>query len=41
MGISLQALYEVYRLADHYGMTALAVKATEELNRFYGEMPVK
>ena len=41
MGISLQALYEVYRLADRYGMTALAVKATEELNRFYGEMPVK
>jgi len=41
MGISLQALYEVYRLADRYGMTALAVKATEELNRFYGEVPVK
>jgi hypothetical protein len=41
MGISLQALYEVYRLADRYGMTTLAVKATEELTRFYGEVPVK
>jgi hypothetical protein len=41
MGISLQALYEVYTLADRYGMTSLAVKATEELKRFYGEVPVK
>ena len=41
MGISLQALYEVYTLADRYGMTSLAVKATEELNRYYGEVPVK
>jgi hypothetical protein len=41
LGISLQALYEVYRLADRYGMTALAVKATEELNKYYGEVPVK
>jgi hypothetical protein len=41
MGVSLQALYEVYRLADRYGMTSLAVKVTEELNRFYGEVPLK
>lgn len=41
IGVPLQALYEVYKLAGKYGMTALAARATEEINKFYGEMPVQ
>jgi MFS family permease len=39
IGVPLQALYEVYKLADTYGMANLVQRATKELNRFYGEVP--
>ncbi len=39
--VSLQALLDVYRLATRYGMTELADRASGDLNRFYGEMPVR
>jgi hypothetical protein len=39
--VSLQALLDVYRLATRYGMTELAERASGDLNRFYGEMPVR
>jgi hypothetical protein len=41
IGVPHQALYEVYKLSGRYGMTALAGRAAEEINRFYGEMPVQ
>ncbi len=41
IGISLQAIIEVYKLAEKYGMTELANKTTEQLNKFYGEVPVR
>jgi hypothetical protein len=41
IGVPLQALYEVYKLSGKYGMTALAARTTEEINKFYGEMPVQ
>lgn len=41
IGVPLQALYEVYKLSNKFGMTALATRATEEINKFYGEMPVQ
>ncbi len=39
--VSLQALLDVYRLAKRYGMSELADRASADLNRFYGEMPVR
>lgn len=41
IGVPLQALYEVYKLSGRYGMTALADRTAEEINRFYGQMPVQ
>jgi hypothetical protein len=41
IGISLQAIIEVYKLAETYGMEELALKATEQLNKFYGEAPAR
>jgi len=39
ISVSLQALMDVYRLASRFGMNTLATKASEELTRYYGEMP--
>ncbi len=39
--VSLQALLDVYRLATRYGMAELAARASGDLNRFYGEVPVR
>jgi hypothetical protein len=39
--VSLQALLDIYRLATRFGMTELSSTASSELNRFYGEMPVR
>jgi hypothetical protein len=39
--VSLQALLDIYRLATRFGMTELAETASSELNRFYGEVPVR
>jgi hypothetical protein len=39
--ISLQAIYEIYSIANSRGMTDLANRAAEELNKYYGEVPVK
>jgi tetratricopeptide (TPR) repeat protein len=39
--VSLQALLDIYRLATRFGMTELADTASSELNRFYGEVPVR
>jgi len=39
--VSLQALLDVYRLSTRHGMTELSARASSELNRFYGEVPVR
>jgi hypothetical protein len=39
--VSLQALVDVYRLADRFGMPELAEKSSQELNRYYGEVPMR
>jgi hypothetical protein len=41
IGVPLQALYEVYKLASKYEMTSLAGRTADEINRFYGEVPVR
>ncbi len=38
VSVSLQALLEVYRKAISLGMPALAERASQELNRYYGEV---
>jgi hypothetical protein len=38
VSISLQTLLEVYRKATSLGMPALAERASQELNRYYGEV---
>jgi len=40
-GISLQAIIEVYEIADTYGMTGIMEKANEELNKYYGKVPIQ
>lgn len=39
--LSLQAIYEIYSIATSRGMTDVANRAAEELNKYYGEVPVK
>lgn len=39
--VSLQALLDVYHLAGRFAMPELAAKASEELNRYYGEVPMR
>jgi MFS family permease len=41
ISVSLQALLDTYRLATRYEMQALAVRSSEELNRYYGEVPAR
>ncbi len=40
VSISLQALLDVYRITSKFGMNALATKASEELTRYYGQLPM-
>ena len=37
ISVNLQALLDTYRLATRYEMQSLAVRSSEELNRYYGE----
>lgn len=39
--VSLQALLDIYRLAMRFDMPELAATASTELNRFYGEVPLR
>ncbi len=39
--ISLQSLLDIYRHANRFGMTELADRASEELNRYYSEVPLR
>ncbi len=39
--ISLQSLLDIYRLANRYGMEELEERATDELNRYYSEVPLR
>ncbi len=39
--VSLQALLDIYRMASRFGMTELSATASAELNRYYGEVPVR
>jgi hypothetical protein len=39
--VSLQAILDIYRMASRFGMTDVAARASGELNRFYGEVPVR
>jgi hypothetical protein len=41
IGVSLQAILEVYKLAEKYEMKELADKTAGLLNRYYGGMPGK
>jgi hypothetical protein len=41
ISVSLQALLDTYRLATRYEMQSLAVRSSEELNRYYGEAPAR
>lgn len=40
-GVSLQALYDIYKVAGAEGITDLADKAAALLNKYYGEKPQK
>lgn len=40
-GISLQSLIEVYNITTTHGLTEVANRAAEELNKYYGERPGK
>ena len=41
ISVSLQALLDTYRLATRHEMQSLAVRSSEELNRYYGEAPAR
>ena len=40
-GLSLQTIYEVYNVASANGLNRAADKASKELNRFYGKVPIR
>ena len=41
VSVSLQALLDTYRKASAFGMNELAARASGELTRFYGEVPLR
>jgi MFS family permease len=41
ISVSLQTLLDVYRLATRFGMTGLATRSSEELTKYYGELPAR
>jgi Protein of unknown function (DUF2723) len=41
ISVSLQALLDTYRKASAFGMNELAARASAELTRFYGEIPLR
>ncbi len=41
ISVSLQALLDTYRKASSFGMNELAARASAELTRYYGEVPLR
>ncbi len=41
ISVSLQALLDAYRMAVRFDMPELAVRASGELNKYYGEVPLR
>ncbi|MCA1742189.1 MAG: hypothetical protein LC630_06960, partial [Bacteroidales bacterium] len=41
VSVSLQALLDIYRKASAFSMNELATRASVELSRYYGEVPLR
>lgn len=40
-GVSLQAIYEVFNIAEAGGLSELMARSNDELNKYYGKVPLK